>query len=81
MCKNLHEVKLRHDDRFRCRLLPTAVASHFSSLIGQNLARAAQQMFACENLDADAAAALCGQVVQAYLQSPLKPQAPQASPA
>jgi len=57
------------------------VASHFSSMIGQSLARAAQQAFAGAGLDSEAAAALCGQVVQAYLQLPLQQQAPQASPA
>ena len=68
-------------DRPCRRLLPTTVASHFSSLIGQNLARAAQQTFAGVVVDAEAAAVLCAQVVQAYLRLPLKQQAPQASPA
>ena len=64
-----------------CRLLPSAVASHFNGLIAQNVARATHQVFAAAQPDPDVAAALCGCAVQAYLRSPLKQEAPQASPA
>lgn len=65
----------------RRRLLRPAEASQFSSLIARNFARAAQQLLASAQLDAEAAAALCGGVVRAYLQSPLRQDVPQASPA
>ena len=60
------------------RLLRTEEAAQYSSLIARNLARAAQQALAVAQDDSAGASVLCGHVVRAYLQSPLKQDAPQA---